>query len=79
MTRIRTDHDLHEKWLRIPPLHALPEPRHPLLSLRLPGHVQMLMPYQVKIILLTEPLLPRALHLPLKLDNILAQDEPCSN
>ncbi len=36
----------------------------------------MLMPYHVKIILLPEPLLPRAFHLPLKLDDILAQNEP---
>ncbi len=36
----------------------------------------MLMPYQVKVILLPEPLLPGALHLPLELDDILAQDEP---
>lgn len=35
------------------------------------------MPYQVKIILLPEPFLPRAFHLPLELDDILAQDEPC--
>ncbi len=60
----------------LPPLHALPEPRCPLPSIRLPEHVQMLMPYQVKIILLAEPLLPRAFHLPLQLDNILAQYEP---
>ena len=36
----------------------------------------MLMPYQVKIIFLPEPLLPCALHLPLELDDILAQYEP---
>ena len=36
----------------------------------------MLMPYQVKIILLPEPLLPCAFHLPLELDDILAQNEP---
>ncbi len=34
------------------------------------------MPYEVKIVLLLEPLLPGALHLPLQLDDILAQDEP---
>jgi hypothetical protein len=35
----------------------------------------MLIPYQVEIILLPEPLLPCALHLPLQLDDILAQDK----
>lgn len=34
------------------------------------------MSYQVKIIFLPEPPLPCALHLPLELDDILAQDEP---
>ncbi len=34
------------------------------------------MPYQVKIVLLPEPLLPCALHLPLELNDILAQYEP---
>ncbi len=34
------------------------------------------MPYQVKIVLLPEPFLPCALHLPLEFDDILAQDEP---
>ncbi len=34
------------------------------------------MPYEIKIIFLPEPLLPGALHLPLQLDDILAQDEP---
>src|SRR3990170_4515458 len=35
----------------------------------------MLMPYQAKIILLPEPFLPCALHLPLQLDDVLAQNE----
>ena len=37
----------------------------------------MLMPYQVKIVLLPVPFLPCAFHLPLELDDILAQYEPC--
>ncbi len=61
----------------LPPLHALPELRHLLTRIRFPENIQVLMPYQVKIILLPEPLLPRALHLPLELYDILAQDEPC--
>ncbi len=62
--------------LCLPPLHALPEPRHLFPRLRLPEHVQMLMPYQIKIILLPEPPLPCAFHLPLELDDILTQYEP---
>lgn len=60
----------------LPPLHALPELRRPLPHIRLPENIQMLMPDEVKIILLPEPLFPRAFHLPLELDDILAQDEP---
>ena len=60
----------------LPPLHALLKLRHPLLRLRLPEHVQMLMPYQVKIILLPEPFLPGAFHLPLHLNDILPENEP---
>jgi len=33
------------------------------------------MPYQVEIVLLPEPFLPGALHLPLEFDDILAQNE----
>ena len=36
----------------------------------------MLMPDGIKVVLLPEPLLPRALHLPLELDYILTQNEP---
>ncbi len=63
---------IREKWQRLPPLHALLKSRHPLPRLRLPEHIEMLMPNQVKIILLPEPFLPGALHLPLQLDDILA-------
>jgi hypothetical protein len=68
---------IREKWQRLPPLHALLKSRHPLPRLRLPEHIEMLMPYEVKIIFLPEPFLPGALHLPLQFDDILAQDEPC--
>ncbi len=36
----------------------------------------MLMPHQVKVVLLPEPLLPGAFQLPLELDDILRQNEP---
>ena len=36
----------------------------------------MLMPNEIKIIVLPVPFLPGALHLPLQLDDFLAQDEP---
>ncbi len=61
----------------LPPLHALPEPRRPLILISLPEHIEMLMPYEIEIILLPEPLLSRALHLPLELDDILPQNELC--
>jgi hypothetical protein len=60
---------------RLPPLHTLLKLRRPLLRLRFPEHVQVLMPYQVKIIFLPEPLLSGAFHLPQHLDYILPENE----
>ena len=59
----------------LPPLHAFLKFRRPLSRLRFPENIQMLMTNQEKIIFLPEPLLPCAFHLPLQLDNVLAQNE----
>ena len=64
--------------MNLPPLHALLKLCHPLPLIRLPEHVQMLMPNKIEIILLPEPPLPRALHLPLKLDYISRSTNPIS-
>ena len=66
---------LQHPYSRLPPLHALLKLRRPLPLIRFPEHIQMLMPYQVKIILLPEPFLPGAFHLPLHLDDILPENE----
>jgi len=47
------------------------------MTAKVPEHVQMLMPYQVKVILFPEPFLPCAFHLPLHLNDILPGNEPC--
>ena len=68
---------------KMPHLSVILAYHHFMLSLnfvtpliRFPEHIQMLMPYEEKIILLPEPLLPCAFHLPLHLDYILPENEP---
>ncbi len=56
----------------LPPLHAVPELRNHLSGGGLPEDIQMLVRQEVEVVLRPPPFLPRALHLVLYPDDVLA-------